>query len=216
MAEKQTATKKVLELIGNSLLQKKKYSLESEQLKELFDDFGDEILYPMKSKYGEKYIQKLSKEHNDFETFRDYLINSFVSLVAQKSFNEYGIFEGPEGVELILTLAKTDEEVLIKEFSEYVLDTYDLETQREISEHGCDSGRAEYHAYPEETVPLYDKYEEEMTNYIDKKCGEKALAEVFDHNKGRLNSYKNDVVWMSIELISQANLEKVDQEEEED
>ena len=141
MAEKQTATKKVLELIGDSLKKGKNYSLEKEQLKELFDDFGDEILDPMKSKHGEKYIQKLSKEHENLEAFRDYIVNSFVSLVAQKSFNEYGMFEEPEDIELILALAKTDEEVLIKEFSEDILSTYDLETQREISEHGCDSGR---------------------------------------------------------------------------
>ncbi|WP_269625111.1 hypothetical protein [Prochlorococcus marinus] len=109
MTQKQTATKKVLELIGDSLKKGKNYSLEKEQLKELFDDFGDEILDPMKSKHGEKYIQKLSKEHENLEAFRDYIINRFVSLVAQKSFNEYGMFEEPEGIELFLTLIKTDE-----------------------------------------------------------------------------------------------------------
>ena len=51
MAEKQTATKKVLELIGDSLKKGKNYSLEKEQLKELFDDFGDEILDPIGSDY---------------------------------------------------------------------------------------------------------------------------------------------------------------------
>ncbi len=58
------------------------------------------------------------------------------------------------------------------------------------------------HASLKEIIPLYDKYEEEMENYIDKKCGEKALTPMFEQNKSYLNQYKIDVVWSSIKLIS--------------
>ena len=207
MAEKQTATKKVLELIGDSLKQGKNYSLEKEQLKELFDDFGDEILDPMKSKHGEKYIQKLSKEHENLEAFRDYIINRFVSLVAQKSFNEYGMFEEPEGIELFLTLIKTDETDK-KTAQEELKELYDLDTFREIVSEGCDSGIAHFHVFYKETVEFFDKHEKEITEYLETTCGKEYFVELSKKNDGNPKLYKNDCSWKYIELIASEIVDK--------
>ena len=213
MTQKQTATKKVLELIGDSLKKGKNYSLEKEQLKELFDDFGDEILDPMKSKHGEKYIQKLSKEHENLEAFRDYIINRFVSLVAQKSFNEYGMFEEPEGIELFLTLIKTDETDK-KTAQEELKELYDLDTFREIVSDGCDSGIAHFHVFYKETVEFFDKHEKEITEYLKNKLGKEKFVELSKKNDGNPKLYKNDCSWKYIELIASEIVEEYDSSEE--
>ena len=212
MAEKQTATKKVLELIGDSLKHGKNYSLEKEQLKELFDDFGDEILDPMKSKHGEKYIQKLSKEHENLEAFRDYIINRFVSLVAQKSFNEYGMFEEPEGIELFLTLIKTDETDK-KTAQEELKELYDLETCKEIVEDGCVSGVAYDHIYYYQTKLFFDKHEKEITEYLKNKLGKEKFVELAKKTDGNPKLYKNDCSWKYIELIASEIVDEYDSSE---
>ena len=94
MTEKKTATKRILELIGDSIKKGESFSLENQQVTELFDEIGFEILTPTYKTYGEDYIQELSDEHENLEAFKRHILLSFIELVRKESVNEYGIFTG--------------------------------------------------------------------------------------------------------------------------
>ena len=83
-----------------------------------------------------------------------------------------------------------------------IKDQYDLDTLKEIAEHGCSSGVATNHIYYYQTVKFYDQYEEEIYEYIEDSVGIDYLVEVFKNSNACLMSYKNDVVWTYIELVA--------------
>ena len=83
-----------------------------------------------------------------------------------------------------------------------IKDQYDLDTLKEIAEHGCASGVATNHIYYYQTVKFYDQYEEEIYEYIEDSVGIDYLIEVFKDSNACLMSYKNDVVWTYIELVA--------------
>tara|TARA_R100000152_G_C6693242_1_gene124360 strand:- start:326 stop:739 length:414 start_codon:yes stop_codon:yes gene_type:complete len=83
-----------------------------------------------------------------------------------------------------------------------IKDQYDLDTLREIMEHGCQSGVANYHIYYNQTVSFYDDNEEEIVDYIVDNFGTEFLVELFSSNDANLDCYKNDVVWTFVELVA--------------
>ena len=83
-----------------------------------------------------------------------------------------------------------------------IKDQYDLDTLKEIAEHGCASGVATNHIYYYQTVKFYDQYEEEIYEYIEDSVGIDYLIEVFKDSNACLMSYKNDVVWTYVELVA--------------
>ena len=85
---------------------------------------------------------------------------------------------------------------------ETIQDTYDIDTLREIVEHGCASGVAHDHIYYADTIKFFDDYEDEITDYITDNFGSEMLVELFSNNEGNLRGYKNDIVWTYIELIA--------------
>tara|TARA_Y100001968_G_scaffold39761_1_gene30294 strand:- start:1026 stop:2390 length:1365 start_codon:yes stop_codon:yes gene_type:complete len=114
MTEKKTATQRILELFGDSMKKGESYSLDNDQVTELFDEIGFEILTPTYTTYGEEYIKELSDEHENLEAFKRHILTSFIGLVHKESFNELGIFTGEaKDIEFIFTkksdLAVSDE-----------------------------------------------------------------------------------------------------------
>ena len=83
-----------------------------------------------------------------------------------------------------------------------IKDQYDLDTLREIVKHGCVSGVANNHIYYNQTVSFFDDNEEEIVEYISDNLGTETLVEMFTHNDANLRCYKNDVVWMFVELVA--------------
>jgi len=83
-----------------------------------------------------------------------------------------------------------------------IKDQYDLDTLKEIAEHGCVSGVATNHIYYSDTVKFYDQYEDEITDYVETLLGTDYLVETFKNNEAHLKGYKNDVVWTYIELVA--------------
>ena len=83
-----------------------------------------------------------------------------------------------------------------------IKESYDLDTLREIVEHGCQSGVATNHIYYNQTVSFYDDNEEEIVDYIDDNFGVEFLVELFSNNNANLRCYKNDVVWTFVELVA--------------
>ena len=80
--------------------------------------------------------------------------------------------------------------------------TYDIDTLREIVQHGCQSGVATSHIYYTETVAFFDNNEEEIVSYIDDNLGTETLIQLFSNSDAHLTSYKNDVCWLFVELVA--------------
>ncbi len=80
-----------------------------------------------------------------------------------------------------------------------ILESYDLETLRDIAEHGCASGCAREHIYYSETSEFYDKYEDEINAYAKDVLGDEFLS-MFA--KDSVLSMINNLVWFFIESIA--------------
>ena len=89
-----------------------------------------------------------------------------------------------------------------------IKESYDIDTLREIVEHGCVSGIAHDHIYYADTLKFFNTYEDEITSYIVDNYGSEILSELFNNNDGYLNGYKNDLVWTFIELIASVIVEE--------
>jgi len=84
-----------------------------------------------------------------------------------------------------------------------IKESYDLDTLREIVEHGCVSGVATNHIYYDQTVSFFDDNEEEIIEYVSDTLEEDYLVEVFKNAHADLALYKNDIVWTFVELVAQ-------------
>ena len=47
-----------------------------------------------------------------------------------------------------------------------IKETYTLEDFKEIANHGCQSGVCSQHIYYGDTIKFFDKYADEVTNYV--------------------------------------------------
>jgi len=83
-----------------------------------------------------------------------------------------------------------------------IKESYDLDTLREIRDHGCSSGVATNHIYYNQTVSFFDEYEEEIIDYVELTLGTSFLVELFTKSEASLRHYKNDVVWLFVECIA--------------
>ena len=83
-----------------------------------------------------------------------------------------------------------------------IKDTYDYETCKEIVDHGCQSGVCSQHIYYADTIKFFDKYEDEITDYLVDNYGTEFLINLFTSVEASLDNYKNDVTWAYIESIA--------------
>ena len=83
-----------------------------------------------------------------------------------------------------------------------VRDSYDLDTLREIREHGCISGVANQHIYYTETVSFFDNYEDEIIEYIADNLGGEFNEQLWIDNPCNIIGYKNETVWAYVELVA--------------
>ena len=97
-----------------------------------------------------------------------------------------------------------------------IINTYDIATCREITEHGCVSGKCHNHKYYGDTIRFFDNYEDEITETITDTFGVELLVELFKANDAILTSYKNDVSWTYIETIAAEIVDEVDGENNEE
>ena len=91
-----------------------------------------------------------------------------------------------------------------------IKDTYDYETCKEIVEHGCVSGVATDHIYYKDTLSFFDKYEDEMIEYIADTLGGEANEDLWTRNTCNITGYKNVVTWSFIELVAMSIVDGVD------
>ena len=83
-----------------------------------------------------------------------------------------------------------------------ILATYDKDQLKEIADHGCQSGVCCQHIYYGDTIKFFDKYTDEVTNYLVDYYGTEFLVELFEKADACLNMYKNDVTWAFIESVA--------------
>ena len=99
---------------------------------------------------------------------------------------------------------------MIESAFESVKDSYDLDTLRDIAEHGCVSGVAHDHIYYHETISFFDNYEDEIIEFITDTLGEEFNEELWSNNPCDITGYKNDTVWVFVELVAQQLIEEYD------
>ena len=85
---------------------------------------------------------------------------------------------------------------------------YDIDTLREIRDHGCSSGVANNHIYYTQTRDFFDKHEDEMIEYIADTLGGEINEDIWERNPNHINGYKNDLVWTYIELVANTLVEQ--------
>ncbi len=83
-----------------------------------------------------------------------------------------------------------------------VRDSYDIDTLREIVNHGCSSGVANQHIYYSETISFFDNYEDEIIDYIGDTLGSEFNEELWNNNSCNITGYKNDTTWCYVELVA--------------
>ncbi len=85
---------------------------------------------------------------------------------------------------------------------------YSFDELMVINDEGCAYGAAEDHLLLAQTGKFFDKYEDQMVNYLKQYCGEESaneyLEEIKNNNQNdtKSASYKNDLVWFFIELLA--------------
>ena len=84
---------------------------------------------------------------------------------------------------------------------EQIKEDYDYEDAKEIVNHGCQSGVCFKHIYYGDTVGFFNKYPDEITEYLVDNFGTDFLANIFTDNNCILDHYINDIVWCYIEMI---------------
>ena len=89
-----------------------------------------------------------------------------------------------------------------------IKEQYDINTLREIRDHGCASGVANNHIYYTQTVSFFDIHEDEMIEYIADTLGGEVNEEVWYNNSNNITGYKNDLVWLYIELVADTLIEQ--------
>ena len=83
-----------------------------------------------------------------------------------------------------------------------VKESYDIDTLREIVEHGCQSGVAHDHIYYSDTLTFFDHFENEIIEYIADTLGDEFNEELWNKNPCNWTGYKNDTVWTFVELVA--------------
>ena len=83
-----------------------------------------------------------------------------------------------------------------------VKESYDIETLREIRDHGCVSGVAHDHVYYKDTIKFFDEYEDEIIEYIADTLGGEFNEELWCNNPCNIIGYKNDSAWCYVELVA--------------
>ena len=95
-------------------------------------------------------------------------------------------------------------------FSAYetIRNAYDIDTLREIAEHGCSSGVANNHIYYTQTVEFFDEHEDEIIEYLADTYGGEINEDIWNNNTNHITGYKNDIVWTYIETVANNLIEQ--------
>ena len=82
-----------------------------------------------------------------------------------------------------------------------IRETYSYEDAKEIVNHGCESGVCFKHIYYGDTVGFFNKFEDEITEYLTESFEIDTLVSFFRQAEGWLDGYKNVCTWAFIESV---------------
>ena len=85
---------------------------------------------------------------------------------------------------------------------EQIKEDYSYEDAKEIVNLGCQSGVCFKHIYYGDTIAFFDRYEDEIIEYIIDNVGNDVLLDLFTDANYDLKGYKNNVTWAFIELVA--------------
>ena len=89
-----------------------------------------------------------------------------------------------------------------------IKETYSYEDAKEIVNHGCQSGVCFKHIYYGDTVGFFNKYPDEITEYIVDNLSIEYLKDTLERHDGELDGYMNDLTWAFIELTCSVIVEE--------
>ena len=81
-------------------------------------------------------------------------------------------------------------------------EVYDVQDCENILKGGCVSGCCHSHIYYGQTSSFYDKYSDELIDYVKEQMGDNYPAYLFIENDYDLISYKNAMTWCAIECVA--------------
>lgn len=90
---------------------------------------------------------------------------------------------------------------------DYLCDTYDMDTLKDIAKYGCASGSAHDHIYYSETAEFFDQYEDRIVDDFDNIFGENIFKYAADAGMDTIQSIKNWCTWWFIENYAQLAVE---------
>ena len=79
---------------------------------------------------------------------------------------------------------------------------YTLDDFRDIADYGCAKGTARNHIYYHETTAFFDRWENEIIEYLTDELSTDFLLHTFENAACDLTLYKNAIVWAFIEYVS--------------
>ena len=88
----------------------------------------------------------------------------------------------------------------------------DIAEWREIRDHGCESGVCHSHIYYADTKTFFDNYEDAKVEYVTDAIGDDGVVDLFQSSGNDLTTYKNNMVWSFIEMVSQSVVEDYEEE----
>lgn len=80
-------------------------------------------------------------------------------------------------------------------------DMYDVDTMREIAEHGCASGVASNHIYTSDCVDFYQEHEDEINDFIEEHFGIETVMEL-TQECADIRSAMNHLCWIYVECVA--------------
>jgi len=86
---------------------------------------------------------------------------------------------------------------------DYLFDTYDMDTLKDIAEYGCQSGCAHAHIYYKDTVEFFDQYEDRIVDDFDLIFGDNIFKVATEMGNDTIRSIKNWCTWWFIENFAQ-------------
>ena len=91
-----------------------------------------------------------------------------------------------------------------------IRETYSYEDAKEIVNNGCESGVCFKHIYYADSLEFFNKYPDEITEYIVDTLGIDWLKETLGRNNGELDGYLNDLTWAFIELVCSEIVDEIE------
>jgi len=87
-----------------------------------------------------------------------------------------------------------------------------IDDWRDIRDHGCSTGVCHSHIYYRDTNKFFDNYEDPVVRYITDAIGDDGVVDLFQSSGNDLTTYKNNMIWTFIEMISQSVVEEYEEE----